>query len=231
MARMARTRCWPAPGALPRMRLLRMSCLLGAVGLSACAPALNWREVRPTDAEGLLATFPCKPQAAQRQIPLAGLPDRVTVHLLSCEADGSRWALSHLSVSDASLVPIALRALAAATRCNLETASREAARQTQAASAEAVREPLAQPAVRASELAPAAVPRMTPQPDSRTWHFEARRPGEGGAPSVPLTVTASHFSHGLTVFQASVWQPGEAASAHSGREGVTTFLQGFHFPG
>lgn len=204
---------------------------LCAVGLSACAPALNWREVRPADAEGLLATFPCKPQAAHRQIPLPGLPDRVTVHLLSCEAEGSRWALSHLSVSDASLVPVALRALAAATRGNLETTSREAARQTQAALADAVREPVAQPAVRASELAPAAVPRMTPQPDSRTWRFEAWRPGEASGPSVPLTVTASHFSHGLTVFQASVWQSGEAASAHSGREAVTTFLQGFHFPG
>lgn len=205
---------------------------LCAVGLTACAPALNWREVRPADADGLLATFPCKPQAAQRQIPLPGLPDVVTVHLLSCEAEGSHWVLSHLSVSDASLVPVALRALASATRGNLETASREAERQTQAArgtSAEAV--PLAQPGVRASELAPVDVPRMTPQADSRTWRFEARRPGEGGGPSVPLTVTASHFSHGLTVFQASVWQPGEAANAHSGREGVTTFLQGFHFPG
>ena len=207
---------------------------LCAVGLSACAPALNWREVRPADAEGLLATFPCKPQQAQRQIPLPGLPDLVTVHLLSCEAEGSRWALSHLSVADASQVPVALRALAAATRGNLETASREAARQTQAAravSAEAVPQPLAPPGVRASELAPVAVPRMTPQPDSRPWRFEARRPGDGGGPSVPLTVTASHLSHGLTVFQASVWQSGEAASAHSGREGVTTFLQGFHFPG
>lgn len=210
---------------------------LCAVGLSACAPALNWREVRPADAEGLLATFPCKPQEAQRQIPLPGLPDLVTVHLLSCEAEGSRWALSHLRVSDASLVPVALRALAAATRGNLEAASREAAGQTQAAGAawavsgEAVPQPLAQPAVRASELAPVAVPRMTPQPDSLAWRFEALRPGEGGGPSVPLTVTASHFSHGLTVFQASVWQPGEAASAHSGREGVTTFLRGFHFPG
>lgn len=216
---------------IPPVRPLRWLALC-AVGLTACAPALNWREVRPADADGLLATFPCKPQAAQRQIPLPGLPDVVTVHLLSCEAEGSRWALSHLSVSDASLVPVALRALAAATRGNLETASREAERQTQAArgtSAEAG--PLAQPAVRASELAPVAVPRMTPQPDTRAWRFEARRPGEGGGPSVPLTVTASHFSHGLTVFQASVWQPGEAANAHSGREGVTTFLQGFHFPG
>ena len=224
---------------IPPVRPRRWLALCTA-GLAACAPSLNWREVRPADADGLLATFPCKPQAAQRQIPLPGLPDVVTVHLLSCEAEGSRWALSHLSVADASLVPVALRALAAATRGNLETASREAARQTQSVqgvsgipglSGEAVPQPPAQPAVRASELAPVVVPRMTPQPDTRVWRFEARRPGEGGGPSVPLTVTASHFSHGLTVFQASVWQPGEAANAHSGREGVTTFLQGFHFPG
>jgi len=234
MTQMARTRriAWIAMSTnLIAPGLSSRWLALCAVGLSACAPALNWREVRPAQADGLLATFPCKPQAAQRQVMLPGLSGLVTVHLLSCEADGSRWALSHLSMSDASLVPVALRALAAATRGNLEVASREAARQAQAASTEAVGQPLAQPAVRASELAPAAVPRMTPQPDSRTWRFEARRPGEGSAPSVPLTVTASHFSHGLTVFQASVWQQGEAASAHSGREGVTTFLQGFHFPG
>lgn len=207
----------PASRACPArwMPSVRVAALLCAAGLVACAPALNWREVRPANAEGLRGTFPCKPQEAQRQVALPGLPDPVTVHLLSCEAEGSRWALSHLSVADASLVPVALRALAAATRGNLELTSRQAA----------------QPSLRATELAPAAVPRMTPQPESRGWRFEGSRPGDDGGPSVPLTVTASHFSHGLTVFQASVWQPGEAASAHSGREGVSTFLQGFHFPG
>lgn len=220
-----------ASHALPRQPTRWMPLALGATLLAACAPALNWREVRPANADGLRATFPCKPLEAQRRVTLPGLPDPVTVNLLSCEADGSRWVLSHLGVTDASLVPVALRALAAATRGNLALAASEAARQNGAAPSAAGALPLVAPGVRATELPPAAVPRMTPQPESRGWRFEASRPGDGGGPSVPLTVTASHFSHGLTVFQASVWQPGEAASAHSGREAVTTFLQGFHFPG
>lgn len=210
--------------AMQAMKALRLRWAMPAVAVGtllwACAPALNWREVRPVDSEGLTALFPCKPDEAQRDIVLPGLPDAVTLHLLSCEADGQRWVLSHLHVADVAQVPQALRALAAATRANLEAASRVAS-----GAAAGARTP------QASELAPIAVPRMTPQPDARTWRFEASRPGDGGGPSVPLTVTASHFSHGLAVFQASVWQPGEAASAHSGRDAATTFLQGFHFPG
>lgn len=207
-----------------------LACASGGVWLClvACAPALNWREVRPTDAEGLQATFPCKPVAAQRRLVLPGLPDAVTLNLLSCEADGSMWALTHLTLSDATQVPTALRALAASTRGNVELASREAQR---AGRASANGQAVAGPPMRASELPAVAVPRMTPQPESRAWRFEGRRPGDGGGESVPLSVTTWHFSHGLSVFQASVWQAGEAASAHSGREGVTTFLQGFHFPG
>lgn len=209
------------------------------VCLVACAPALNWREVRPADAQGLQATFPCKPMAAQRRLVLPGLPDAVTLNLLSCEADGSMWALTHLTLSDATQVPTALRALAASTRGNVELASREAQHMAQqaaqrAAPGSAQGQAVTEPPLRASELPPVAVPRMTPQPESRGWLFEGRRPGDGGGgggDSAPLRVTAWHFSHGLTVFQASVWQAGEAASAHSGREGVTTFLQGFHFPG
>lgn len=218
-----------------RMPFMPMGWGLAVAALTACAPALNWREVRPTQADGLVALFPCKPDAVQRDIVLPGLPDAVTMHLLSCEADGQRWVLSHLRVADVAQVPQALRALASATRGNLEAATRSAGKgrtpptsqdgPAQTAPHEVDRQ------VEASELPPVVVPRMTPQPDARTWRFEAQRPGDGAGPSVPLSVTASHFSHGLTVFQASVWQAGEAASAHSGREAVTTFLQGFHFPG
>ena len=208
---------------------------LAVAALTACEPALNWREVRPAQADGLVALFPCKPDAVQRDIVLPGLGDAVTLHLLSCEADGQRWVLSHLRVTDVALVPQALRALASATRGNLELATRSAAAahtpptSQDGPSRTALRAVDHQ--VQASELPPLLVPRMTPQPEARTWRFEAMRPGDGAGPGVPLSVTASHFSHGLTVFQASVWQAGEAASAHSGREATITFLQGFHFPG
>lgn len=219
-----------------RPSMTRLGLLAAAsVWASACAPTLNWREVRPTQADGLVALFPCKPDEAQRDIVLPGWPDAVTVHLLSCEADGQRWVLSHLRVADVTQVPLALRALASATRGNLEVATRAAGAvptppTSQGGGSSTVPHEVSRQ-VEASELPPVAVPRMTPQPDARTWRFEARRPGDGGGPGVPLIVTASHFSHGLAVFQASVWQSGEAASAHSGREAVTTFLQGFHFPG
>lgn len=194
------------------------TCAVLLCALVACAPALNWREVRPAQTDGLQATFPCKPDAVERRLVLPGLPGPVVLHMLSCQADGGMWALSHLTVMDAAQVPVALRALAAATRGNVEAATRVATRQAGAA-------------LRASELPPVAVPGMTPQPDSRAWRFEAMRPGDGSGPGVPMAVTAWHFSHGLTVFQASVWQQGEGTTAHSGREAVTTFLQGFHFPG
>lgn len=218
---------WAALSA--RVQALTAVSVCWSVGLVACAPALNWRNVHPADAQGLQATFPCKPMAAQRRLVLPGLPDPVTLNLLSCEADGSMWALTHLTLSDATQVPTALRALAASTRGNVELASREAQREGRG-DAVGLATGSAQP-MRATELSPVSVPRMTPQSESRAWRFEGLRPSDGGGAVVPLSVTAWHFSNGLTVFQASVWQAGEAAGAHSGREGVITFLQGFRFPG
>lgn len=216
------------PSHLRRSRtalLTGFACIAFAGALSACAPALNWREVRPAQADGLLASFPCKPDSVERRVVLPGLPDPVTVRLLSCRADGDIWTLSQVTVSDAAQVPVALRALAAATRGNVEAAAREVARRAEASPAALRTE------VRATELAPVQVPRMTPQPDSRGWRFEGVRPGDDPSQVVPVVVTAWHFSHGLNVFQAAAWQHGEAASAQSGREGANTFLQGFHFPG
>ncbi len=209
------------------MSLIRTAPLwvvLCALPLAACAPELNWREVRPANAQALQAVFPCKPDVAERRIALAGLAEPVTLHLLSCQADGAMWALSHFTVSDVAQVPAALRALAAATRGNVEAAAQQGAGALPG-----------RPDFRAVELAPVAVPRMTPQPDARAWRFETSSPGAEPTQRVPLAVTAWHFSHGLAVFQAAVWQRGEAVTAqpsvYSGRDAANTFFQGFHFPG
>src|SRR5262245_60104525 len=42
-----------------------------AFSVSACSPALDWRETR-LQGPGLLALFPCRPVAQSRQIELAG---------------------------------------------------------------------------------------------------------------------------------------------------------------
>ncbi|MEY2685190.1 MAG: hypothetical protein RJA09_2334 [Pseudomonadota bacterium] len=67
-------------------------CLLA--GVAGCSPAYNWREVRAASAP-VVALMPCKPETAERSVPLLG-PDSppVTLSLWSCEAQGVRFALA-----------------------------------------------------------------------------------------------------------------------------------------
>jgi len=76
--------------------------------LSACQPALNWREVRPAQS-GVLAMFPCKPDVEQR--PGMGLA--------RCEAGGKGFALSWADTPDASQAGAALKAMAQALATKL----------------------------------------------------------------------------------------------------------------
>ncbi len=79
--------------------------------LTACQPALNWREVRPGGA-GAVAQFPCKPDVDQRQ-------DK---GLAQCEAAGKGFALSWAQVPDPTQVAAALRAMPAALAAKLGAA-------------------------------------------------------------------------------------------------------------
>ena len=91
------------------------AALLGAA-LVACAPTLDWRDVRP-DGAALVALFPCKPESNTRRIMLAG--SEVPVQLLGCRADGTTWGLSTADVGDASRVSAALAELRSARSRNL----------------------------------------------------------------------------------------------------------------
>lgn len=81
--------------------------LLMTLALSACSPALNWREVRPEGAL-LQSLMPCKPETAQRSVPLAG--SQTELHLLACEASGLQFAIAWAEVNSAAQVPQALTA-------------------------------------------------------------------------------------------------------------------------
>lgn len=59
--------------------------------LSACSPALNWRELR-FDGAGLHGNLPCKPERATRSVRLGG--QVLDMALAGCEAGGAMWALS-----------------------------------------------------------------------------------------------------------------------------------------
>jgi hypothetical protein len=94
----------------------RLAILLCAMLLVACAPALDWRDVR-TDAAGLQLQFPCRPAQQQRTLALAGAP--VVLTLLVCSADGQTFGLAHADMSDPARVQPALRELAAAAARNV----------------------------------------------------------------------------------------------------------------
>lgn len=69
--------------------------LVCMMGLYACAPSLNWREVHL----GRLATLlPCKPDSGSRTVELAG--QTVSMDMQGCEAAGALYAISHVQTKD-----------------------------------------------------------------------------------------------------------------------------------
>ena len=64
----------------------------------ACSPTFNWRNVS-LDAAALQAQLPCKPERAERQVPLT--PSGTTLRLMSCEAGGITFALAWAQLAPA----------------------------------------------------------------------------------------------------------------------------------
>jgi hypothetical protein len=94
--------------------------LLGLLGLAACAPALDWREVRLGDS-GLSALFPCKPLSQTRRVRLG--PDPVRLELHACTADTATWAVAFAELDDPARVGGALVALRDAAALNFSASS------------------------------------------------------------------------------------------------------------
>lgn len=118
-----------------------------AVLLSACAPSMNWREVR-ADAQGAVMLFPCKPSSFSRMVRLG--EEQVRMTLQACDAGGATWGLSWADVGDPARVPVALRALRQSAADNL--------------------------AATPGEALPLRVPGATPQPDSLRQSLVGRTP-------------------------------------------------------
>lgn len=129
--------------------------------LGACAPALNWREVRPEGA-GLVVLFPCKPASHARSVALAGASSRMTIH--ACRADDVVYAIGFAELGDPWRVTAALAQLRAAALHNIASA---------------------QP----TESTPAAVVGMTPNDESLRLRLTGRRP-DGVTVHEQLTVFA-----------------------------------------
>jgi len=105
----------------------RCALLALAGALLACAPGLNWREVRPEHA-GLSLLFPCKPEVESRPLRAAsaGLP-ALEMGLAVCMAEGARFSLAWADVDEPAKVASALaqmrESLAAKLHAHAEAAT------------------------------------------------------------------------------------------------------------
>lgn len=73
------------------MRVLCGGVLTLSALMVGCSPTFNWRNV-PLEGAPLQAQLPCKPERAERQVPLTTAG--VTLRLMSCEAGGVTFALA-----------------------------------------------------------------------------------------------------------------------------------------
>ena len=82
-------------GACFRIASIVLMAVAWAAGWVACAPALNWREVRPSGS-GLEAVFPCRPDRHERRVLLAGAS--VSMQMEVCAAAGLTFAVSFVDL-------------------------------------------------------------------------------------------------------------------------------------
>lgn len=99
------------------MVLLRSACLWFAL-LCACAPALDWRRVRPPDLE-IEAMFPCRPASLKREVALSQGRREMTMH--ACAAGGNTYAVGSLTLDDVREVDSVLVSLREAAARNVGT--------------------------------------------------------------------------------------------------------------
>ena len=84
---------------------VRRWLLPAVLAVAACSPALNWRQA---PLGGLRFSLPCKPDKAQREVPLAGRS--LPLEMQGCEAGGALFAISRAQVGDATAVPAVVQA-------------------------------------------------------------------------------------------------------------------------
>ena len=160
--------------------MLRFSTFLTAalalLALAACSPAFNWREVRPENTS-LRLLLPCKPDKAQKVVPLGGQP--VTLAMLGCEVGGATFAVAVADLGAAQDAASAAPVLARWRQLTLDNMQ-------------------ADPATLARlEL---KVPGAAGEPPVVRVQAQGRR-ADGSA----VTGQAAYFAHGTQVFQAVMY--------------------------
>ena len=89
--------------------------------ISACTPALNWREVRFESADGstLKAALPCKPDHATRKQQLGDI--QVDLSMMGCSVSDVTFTLSRIPLTNPLDAPKVLASWQAAAAANVKT--------------------------------------------------------------------------------------------------------------
>jgi hypothetical protein len=91
--------------------------LIALIALSGCSPAFNWRDVR-LENSNLSLLLPCKPDKAQKTVPLGGQPTVLT--MTGCDAGGATFAVTVADLGDASKATALLAQWQALTLVNMK---------------------------------------------------------------------------------------------------------------
>jgi hypothetical protein len=100
--------------------MLRPVFAAAVLGLAACSPTLNWREVRAASTP-LKAMLPCKPDKGSRTVPMAGR--QVQLQVLACDTGGATFAILAGDVGDPLRSGEVLAQWRAATLANMRAAA------------------------------------------------------------------------------------------------------------
>ena len=197
----------PLPGGAWTLTATAPAALFVAFALAACSPAFNWREIRP-DNSGLSLLFPCKPEKAEKMVPLGGPPTNLI--LLGCDTGGATFAVAMADISDASKVPTVLEQWQNLTLANMNAPLIPVA----AASATAAQAVQAVQGTLLTQRALIKVPGANLLSPPVLVKARGQRPGGGG-----VTGHAAYFSRGTQVFQVVLYadkvQPEESETFFS----------------
>lgn len=153
------------------------------IGLAACNPTFNWRDVRP-EGTALSLLLPCKPDKAEKKVPLGDRP--VAMRLLGCDVGDVTFAVAVADVGDASQAGRVALQWQNGTLANMKA-------------------PLpVQPGGRldkeATEVVPLKLPGAALQPSAVLVKARGQR-----ADSTPVRGQAAYFVQGSQVFQAVMY--------------------------
>ena len=157
---------------------LSAACIACFASLTACYPTFNWREVRP-EGTALSLLLPCKPEKAQKILPIGGKPIPLT--LLGCDAGDITFAVAEVSLANPQDVAPVLEQWQGATLVNMKVGT-------------------AAPGSAASSFMLIKIAGASTQPPALLVRARGHR-----ADGRPVSGHAAYFAHGSQAFQAVMY--------------------------